>query len=66
MTDDTRYLVAISCFVLGLAWWLGEKVWRCFSREDSARMFWIHLTAPLVGIILMGAALWLFSMERMG
>jgi uncharacterized protein YlaI len=65
MTDDTRQLLATVCGMVGLAWWLGVEVWRGVSRKDSARVFWIHLTAPIIAIILMAAALWLLiSAER--
>ena len=59
MTDDTRVAVGTLLFVLGFGWFLGVEVHRKFTRNDSPRLFWLHLTAPLVAIVLMLVALWL-------
>lgn len=66
MTDGTRQLVAGILASCGLAWWLGVEVWRGRSQEHSPRVFWLHLTAPLVAIVLFLAAIWLLGhVERL-
>ncbi len=59
MTDGTRRVLATVLAFVGLAWVVGVDVWRGRSREHSARVFWLHLTAPLVAIVLTLLALWL-------
>ena len=51
MNDRTQYLLAL--FVAGFAWFAAIRVWRFFSLEHSRRMFWLHLTAPIIGSVLM-------------
>jgi hypothetical protein len=52
MDEGTRVGLSIAFAVVGFGWWIGVGVWRGVSREHSARMFWLHLTSPLVGIAL--------------
>jgi hypothetical protein len=61
MLDDPRFLVALGCAVAGLGWWFGVEFWRGVSREHSARVFWLHLTAPPVAIVLMTTAIGLVA-----
>lgn len=57
MLDDPRLLAALGMWGAGLGWWVGVECWRGRSREHSARMFWLHLTAPVVAIVLMAMAI---------
>ena len=59
MTDTTRQILAFALAVAGLAWFLWVETWRGRSTEHSARVFWLHLTAPLVAILLLVLAIWL-------
>jgi hypothetical protein len=61
MTDDTRRRLSLICTVVGLAWWFGVEVWRGRSQEHSERVFWLHLTAPVVAIVLLLVAIWLLA-----
>lgn len=65
MDHHTRLLIGFGLGVMGFAWFVVIKVWRGQSRDHSARMFWLHLTAPLVamvllvvGLALVAATLW--------
>ena len=65
MDDDTRRWAALILTVIGLGWFFRVEIIRGNSRDDSHRMFWLHLTAPVVAIVCMGIALWLLlGMER--
>jgi hypothetical protein len=55
--DRTQLVVAAILIALGLAWLITISIWRSYSLEQSARMFWLHLTAPLVAILFMLAGL---------
>lgn len=55
--------LAVGLAATGMAWWLGVELWRGRSQEHSARVFWLHLTAPLVAIVLMAAAIWLLAVN---
>jgi hypothetical protein len=59
--DSTRVAIGGVLFVAGFAWFAVIKVWRFFSLEHSARMFWLHLTAPVVGSALMLAGVLLVA-----
>ena len=59
MTDGTRQVLSLSCVLVGLSWFFGVEVWRGWSQEHSARVFWLHLTAPVVAIVLTILAIWL-------
>jgi hypothetical protein len=59
MLGDWRYWLSILLAGAGLVWWLGVEVYRGRSQEHSARMFWLHLTAPVVAIVLLLVAVWL-------
>jgi len=59
MTDSARQLFALACAAASLGWWFGLVVWRGRSQEHSARVFWLHRTAPPVAIALMAVAIWL-------
>lgn len=52
-------LVPLLLAAIGLGWWIGVEVWRGRSQDHSARVFWLHLTAPLVAIVLQAVAIWL-------
>jgi hypothetical protein len=52
MSADLRLWLAFTLFAVGLAWVVGVGVIRGRSRSHSAITFWLHLTAPLVCIIL--------------
>ncbi|MGL4424396.1 MAG: hypothetical protein ACRCZF_27320 [Gemmataceae bacterium] len=43
--------------VLALGWWVGVEVYRGCSQNHSARLFWLHLTAPWIAITLLVVAL---------
>jgi len=59
--DSTRLAVGGGLFAAGFAGFAAVKVWRFFSLEHSSRMFWLHLTVPLVGSALMLAGLLLVA-----
>lgn len=61
MDHHTRLLIGFGLGVLGFAWFVVIKVWRGRSRDHSARMFWLHLTAPLVAIVLLVVGLTLVA-----
>jgi hypothetical protein len=65
MSDGTRLLVSGVLFVAAFAWYFGVEIWRGRSQEHSARVFWLHLTAPLIAIALLLVAIWvLVNTER--
>lgn len=59
MTDHTRIMLSGVLFVLALAWCFGVEVYRGCSRNHSAWLFWLHLSAPVVAIVLQLIGLWL-------
>ena len=66
MTDDTRLILACALAVAAIGWWFGVETYRGFSQDHSARLFWLHLTAPVVAIGLMLVAIWLLiNTERL-
>jgi hypothetical protein len=59
VSDSSRRVLALILAAVAFGWWLGVEVWRGSTQEHSARAFWLHLTAPLVAIVLLLAAIWL-------
>lgn len=59
MSETWRQALSLAFAVTGLGWWLGIEVWRGWSEEHSPRVFWLHLTAPWVAIVLLLVAIWL-------
>ena len=59
MDDGWRRVVCLILMAAGLVWWFGVELYRENSRDHSRRMFWLHLTAPIVSILLSGIGLWL-------
>ena len=57
MMTDARLVASIALAATGVGWWLGVEIWRGWRREHSARVFWHHLTAPVVAIVLLSAAI---------
>lgn len=58
MPDDTRFIVAAGLTVAALARWaVGEFVLGGEPLRQSAARFWLRLTAPLVAIVLLAAAM---------
>lgn len=57
MTDYQRQVICFALWVVGMGWFLGVKLYRGNSQDHSRRMFWLHLTAPMIAIVLMTVAL---------
>jgi hypothetical protein len=51
-----RLVVSVALCVAAFGWWLGVELWRGVSQKSSSRMFWLHVTAPMVAIVLLSAA----------
>ena len=57
MSEPTRMLLAGVATVLGLGWFLAVEVWRGRTQDNSSKVFWLHLTAPLVAILFLVVAM---------
>ena len=65
MSEGTRMILTGVSAVVGLGWFLGVEVWRGRTQDHSPKVFWLHLTAPLVAIVfLLVAIVLLINSER--
>ena len=53
MTATERLQIAITLVFIGVGWWFGVEIHRGRSQDHSRRMFWLHLTACPIAIVLM-------------
>ncbi|MBA3313345.1 MAG: hypothetical protein M3552_14860 [Planctomycetota bacterium] len=56
--SDIRLWLALGLLAFGVGWVVVVGIYRGWSRDHSTRMFWLHLTAPVVCIVLELLALW--------
>lgn len=66
MTDAEWVRVALALKLIGVSWWFGVEFYRGWSRDHSRRMFWLHLTACPIAIVMMTAALILVAGRHQG
>jgi hypothetical protein len=52
----TRLIISAAIGIAAFGWWLGVDLWRGDSQKSSNRMFWLHVTAPMVAIVLLSAS----------
>ncbi len=65
MNSSTRFWLGIGLWGAAVLWVVSVEVYRGRSRNHSNWLFWLHLTAPIVGIVLMllglGIQHWVFK-----